>query len=99
MNLEMITGGQLGTFAGMVVVTTLLVQILKGAAYDLFSWEGKRIKLLSVIVAFALALLIQLLFQDVGFTAQGIFLMVVNALLASVASNGLYGWLEKEENK
>ena len=97
MKLEMITGEQLATFTGMVVALTFIVQIIKGFAYDFFGIEGKQVKLLSFVLAFILAVGIQLLFQEFSLTAQGIFLVALNAFLASVASNGLYGWFEKEE--
>jgi hypothetical protein len=97
MELEMITGEQLATFTGMVVALTLIVQLIKGIAYDFLGLEGKQIKALSFALSFLIAGFIQIFFQGFELSPQGVFLLILNAFLASVASNGLYGWFEKEE--
>ena len=98
-NIEVITAEHLATFGGMMLVTTLVVQGLKGLLYEFFGIQGKQVKAVSFGVAFILATVIQYVFQGAELNAAGVILVLMNAFAVSVASNGFYGWFKKDDKE
>lgn len=81
---EFVTAEYLGTFAGLVAGTGIVVQVLK------YILQGNLTDALVRPVSFVVALLLTFIFIGDLSHIQGIVLTILNAFLITLASNGAY---------
>lgn len=81
---EFLTWTTLGTYAGAVLATTLVTQLLKGLSFI----DKLPTRIFSYIVAVALLVLANVFSGDVSLS--GIVLCFVNGVVVSLASNGAF---------
>lgn len=81
---ELFTWATLGTYAGAVLATTLITQVLK----DLRFIEKIPTRIFAYIVAVVVLVLAHVFTGDVSLS--GILLCLVNGLVVSLASNGAF---------
>lgn len=86
---EFFTWSMLGTYAGAVLVTTILTQFFKGVKLI----ERIPTRLFSYVVA--LVVLLAALWFNGAWSAEEAALSVLNAVLVSLAANGGYEALKK----
>ena len=81
---EFITWANLGTYAGAVMMVTLITQF-----FFFFSMKNTNTQLLSYIIA-VLILIGAEAFNGATVTVQGVILCLLNAVIVSLAANGTY---------
>lgn len=83
---EFYTWGTLGTMAGAVGAVTLLTQFIKWLTGDKLSgWVARAVSFVCALVIVAGAALV-----TGGLQPSGVVLVVLNAVLVTLAANGLF---------
>lgn len=91
---DFFTWAMLATYAGAVLATTLITQLLKGVGFI----DRMPTRIFSYIVA--LAVLLVATFFTGGFTVEAAGLCVINAVVVALAAQGAYdGILNSQKNK
>lgn len=85
---QFFTWATLGTYAGAVLATTLVTQMLKGVSFI----DKLPTRIFSYIVAAVVLVLAHVFTGDIS--PSGIALCLVNAVVVSLASNGAYDSLQ-----
>lgn len=81
---EFVTWEALGSYAGAVMMVTLITQFLKGT--PLKNWNSQ-------LVAYGIAVVLLLgaeAFGGQAVTVQGVTLCLLNAVMVALAANGVY---------
>ncbi len=81
---EFVTWEALGSYAGAVMMVTLITQFLKGT--PLRNWNSQ-------LVAYGIAVVLLIgaeVFGGQSVTVQGVALCLLNAVMVALAANGVY---------
>lgn len=81
---EFVTWTSLGTYAGAVMMVTIIVQFLKGTPL-----VKVNAQLLAYLVAVAILIGAEA-FNGSALTVQGVVLCLLNAVIVALAANGTY---------
>ena len=90
---EFFTWSVLATYAGATLATTLITQLLKGVSFI----DKLPTQIFSYIVAF-FVLLLGNVFTN-GLSLDGAFLSLINAVVVSFASNGVFEAVHEKKSE